>query len=253
MSTVKFIQIMRNSAKLNKSIPRSDRKPIFRLFTQSSTHKKSQHLIFSLAPSGGRCGKWKISEKPSNAGPEKWKSQRRAAAHVYKANVIFIKMCYENQFQLETSESARALRLLDQCPLVITILIHPTLPYPLNVHRFGEVNNERAVGERGGGMVLFLHQSEPHRLTSPEATFLAAHLACVRMLEIWGGIWRSRKKGFWRVSILLPTDGDSPRCPLSSPISGWTWPRLRKKKFGGKTRWSNYANYEAVQYSSKKF
>lgn len=84
-----------------------------------------------------------------------------------------------------SSESARALRLLDQCPLVITILIHPTLPYPLNVHRFGEGNNEKAVGERGGGMVLFLHQSEPHRLTSPEATFLAAHLACVRMLEIW--------------------------------------------------------------------
>lgn len=51
----------------------------------------------------------KSAKKPSDAGPEKWKSQRRAAAHVYKANVICIKMCYENQFQLGIRARAPAI------------------------------------------------------------------------------------------------------------------------------------------------
>lgn len=100
----------------------------------------------------------------------------------------------------------------------------------------GKVTMKERLG-RGGGMVLFLHQSEPHRLTSTEATFFGSS-SCLRKdagnLEVCGREGESRKKGFWRVSILLPTDGDSPRCPLSSPISGWTWPLQHEKKVWGK-------------------
>lgn len=102
----------------------------------------------------------------------------------------------------------------------------------------GKVTMKKRLG-RGGGDGPFSSSIWASSLNLTGSDFFGSS-SCLRKdagnLEVWGREGESRKKGFWRVSILLPTDGDSPRCPLSSPISGWTWPLQHEKKSLGEKR-----------------